>query len=88
MVNLLNPNAYAESTHYMSFIFTINSNLVNGADQPDCHPLSSYGNSASCSKTRARGSLLEYNGLAVPDIGRPLLARFHRSSYYDRLVAV
>jgi len=32
--------------------------------------------------------VVEYNRLAVPDVGRPLFARFRRSSYYDRLVAM
>lgn len=35
-----------------------------------------------------RKFVAEYNGLAIPDVGRPLLAKFRRSSYYDRLVAV
>jgi len=32
--------------------------------------------------------VVEYNRLAVPDVGRPLLTRSHKSSYYDRLVTM
>ena len=48
--------------------------LVSGVDR---------NSGAGCRKFVA-----EYNGLAIPDVGRPLLAKFRRSSYYDRLVAV
>jgi hypothetical protein len=54
---------------YMSFTFTIN---FNDANQSDFYPPSSHTNSASCSKTRVRGSFpvsLQWLRVWTRDVG-------------------